>query len=29
MERVVFSGQYLLFEALPQARLEIHTACIG
>jgi len=25
-ERVVFPGQHLLFEALPLARLEIHTA---
>ncbi|OWY64088.1 hypothetical protein B7486_49250 [cyanobacterium TDX16] len=26
LERVVFPGQDLLFEALPQAKLEIHTA---
>jgi hypothetical protein len=26
LERVVFSGQCLLFEALPQARLEIYSS---
>lgn len=26
LERTVFPGQRLLFEALPQARLEIHTS---
>lgn len=27
-ERVVFPGERLLFEALPEARLEIHTCAI-
>lgn len=27
LERVVFPNQYLLFEAVPQVRLEIHSAC--
>lgn len=26
LERVVFPGQHLLFEAVPQAQLEIHSA---
>ena len=28
-ERVVFPGQHLLFEALPEAQLEIHTGIMA